>query len=487
MNLNALLDVTAQRAPTPLDRSVSDDGGDAAFADVMSQYGPDCGGKSPTELGAQTTAAADVSAEAGTPVADARSVALEAQIVELEGGANGEALPPVGPASGQTLPPAAALVDLATLDAHPAPQPGDDDQSDSTNAALDPMAAAVLAALAAPVPVVASPPVAPTSATGTAAATVPTVPIVAQGTAAETSDAATVALPTTVDDADSAQLDPTAFERIRAQLDRLQRPTDANPTSEPRRNAVAASTGTTPPTPLDGAVVQTLRTLGRARDDSPQPLPNVRARDVRAIDPAIAGSTKPVATQLATAVDAIARKDQTVESDAPDAPTRIDATQARIGGTDTARDAQPSRLGDAAQQHAQRFAGELADRVLVMRNQRLDGATVTLEPRELGRIDIQVRVQADTTHVSFTAQHAAVRDALEGQLPRLRSMLEEAGLSLGAVDVGHAGARNASGGDGGGSRSYDATRATATVDADAVDSSTPWRPRASSSLIDLHA
>ncbi len=60
------------------------------------------------------------------------------------------------------------------------------------------------------------------------------------------------------------------------------------------------------------------------------------------------------------------------------------------------------------------------------------------------------------THVAFTAQHAGVRDALEGQMPRLRAMLEEAGLSLGNVDVAHSGSRGA--GDSGTARSYSPDR-----------------------------
>jgi flagellar hook-length control protein FliK len=489
MNLTALLDVTAQRVSTPLDRSVSDDGGDAAFADVMSQYGPDGGGKPTTEAADAAAPPTNAPAEAGAPAPNAQTASLEPQDVESAGAQTGDGLPPVG----HPLPLDPTLADLdATLAAHPAAKPVDDAASDADSGS-DPTAAAVLAALVAPAaaPVAARPPapVAPTPLPVVADTPTPAAPIVAKPTSAA-NDAPNMAnVPAPSDDTDATPLDPTAFERIRAQLDRLQRNAESAPTNEPRRAAAPLGTPTTvsaATAPLNGSVVQTLRTLNRGRDDSAPPLTALRGRDPRANADAAVAAPKPIATQLAAAVDAIARKEPTVESDTADAPTRVDSTQTRLVGADTLRDTPSTRLGDVAQQHAQRFATELADRVLVMRNQRLDGATVSLEPRELGRIDIQVRMQADTMHIAFTAQHAAVRDTLEGQLPRLRSMLEEAGLSLGAVDVAHAGARNATGGDGGTARSYD-PRPTTPADTETVDPTTAWRPRASTSLIDLHA
>ncbi len=166
------------------------------------------------------------------------------------------------------------------------------------------------------------------------------------------------------------------------------------------------------------------------------------------------GIAKIANAHLVSALEAAgAQKDSAIlQKDGAADSIRTDAVLPRANGAVEVRDTAATRLGDLAQQHAPRFAAELADRVLVLRSQRFDFATVTLEPRELGRIDIQVRLQADTTHVAFSAQHAGVRDALEGQMPRLRAMLEEAGLSLGNVDVAHSGSRGA--GDPGTARSY---------------------------------
>ena len=186
-------------------------------------------------------------------------------------------------------------------------------------------------------------------------------------------------------------------------------------------------------------------------------------------------------------IEAAAQKDAAAPSKEGAADTiRTDAISPRTNGpVDAARDTAATRLNDLAQQHAPRFAAELADRVLVLRSQRFDSASVSLEPRDLGRIDIQVRLQADTTHVTFTAQHAAVREALEGQMPRLRALLEEAGLSLGNVDVAHSGNRGA--GDSGTARSYAGPQTASATDLDVTDASPRWQRRTETSLIDLHA
>ncbi len=221
---------------------------------------------------------------------------------------------------------------------------------------------------------------------------------------------------------------------------------------------------------------------------TPQPITgHERAPNSLAGDPSRGDGTAKIANaHLASALEAAAQKDTSLlQKDGAGDSIRTDAVLPRANGAIEVRDTAATRLGDLAQQHAPRFAAELADRVLVLRSQRFDSASVTLEPRELGRIDIQVRLQADTTHVAFSAQHAGVRDALEGQMPRLRAMLEEAGLSLGNVDVAHSGSRGA--GDSGTARSYAGAQSVTAADSDVADASPRWQRRTELSIIDLHA
>ena len=64
----------------------------------------------------------------------------------------------------------------------------------------------------------------------------------------------------------------------------------------------------------------------------------------------------------------------------------------------------------------------------------LKSADIQLQPAELGRLDIRVNVAADqSTQVNFVSGHAAVREALDSQMHRLRDMLAQQGM--GQVDV----------------------------------------------------
>lgn len=81
----------------------------------------------------------------------------------------------------------------------------------------------------------------------------------------------------------------------------------------------------------------------------------------------------------------------------------------------------------------------LSERVVVMAGSRLQNAEIRLTPSELGPIRVQVNVEDGTANVTFHAQHAVTRDAIEQALPRLRELLAENGLALGNADVGDRG------------------------------------------------
>jgi flagellar hook-length control protein FliK len=78
---------------------------------------------------------------------------------------------------------------------------------------------------------------------------------------------------------------------------------------------------------------------------------------------------------------------------------------------------------------------QISDRVVMMASNHLRHAEIRLTPAELGPLRVQVSVEDGATHVTFHAQHAVTREALEQALPRLREMLAENGLSLGQADV----------------------------------------------------
>ena len=82
------------------------------------------------------------------------------------------------------------------------------------------------------------------------------------------------------------------------------------------------------------------------------------------------------------------------------------------------------------------WSGMLGERVLVMANNQLQNAEIRLTPAELGPLRVQVAVEDGAANVTFHAQHAITREAIEQALPRLRELFAENGLTLNQADVG---------------------------------------------------
>ena len=78
---------------------------------------------------------------------------------------------------------------------------------------------------------------------------------------------------------------------------------------------------------------------------------------------------------------------------------------------------------------------EMAERVIWMHKQQIPSAELRLNPRHLGPVTIRVDVTQDQATVAFTAQHAAVKEAIEAALPKLREMFSAQQLNLAEVNV----------------------------------------------------
>lgn len=78
---------------------------------------------------------------------------------------------------------------------------------------------------------------------------------------------------------------------------------------------------------------------------------------------------------------------------------------------------------------------ELGEKLLWMHKQAVPSAEIRLNPEHLGPISIKIDVNQDQASVAFTAQHAAVRDAIEAAIPKLREMLGGQNLNLADVNV----------------------------------------------------
>ncbi len=82
-----------------------------------------------------------------------------------------------------------------------------------------------------------------------------------------------------------------------------------------------------------------------------------------------------------------------------------------------------------------KWQAAINERILWMAAQNVSSAEIHLDPPELGPLQVRISVSGEQTQVTFTSQHAAVREALDLGAHRLREMLEDQGLNSVNVDV----------------------------------------------------
>ncbi|WP_426343610.1 flagellar hook-length control protein FliK [Pseudoduganella sp. R-32] len=78
---------------------------------------------------------------------------------------------------------------------------------------------------------------------------------------------------------------------------------------------------------------------------------------------------------------------------------------------------------------------QLGQKVVWMVNGGEQSATLTLNPPDLGPLQVVLSVSNDQASVAFTAAQPEVREALEQALPKLRETMGEAGITLGDTSV----------------------------------------------------
>lgn len=77
----------------------------------------------------------------------------------------------------------------------------------------------------------------------------------------------------------------------------------------------------------------------------------------------------------------------------------------------------------------------MGKQIMMMVNQNIGTAEIRLNPAHLGPIEILIDMSDEQVNVSMSSRHAAVREAMEQALPKLREMLEENGFSLADTDI----------------------------------------------------
>lgn len=129
---------------------------------------------------------------------------------------------------------------------------------------------------------------------------------------------------------------------------------------------------------------------------------------------------------------------QSAQSDTASAPTPTGPTLASTPTDAAAANTnQVQQLALPTQVQQQGWDHALAERVVWMAKQGVQEASIQLNPRELGPIEVHLSVDKGDANVTFVAHHGATRDALEAAMPRLRDMMRDSGLNLAQSDVSH--------------------------------------------------
>ena len=91
------------------------------------------------------------------------------------------------------------------------------------------------------------------------------------------------------------------------------------------------------------------------------------------------------------------------------------------------------------------WAEDVGNQVRWMLGRAESKAELVLTPPNMGKLEVTIPLNGDQTTAQFVASSQAARDALEQALPRLREMLQQAGISLGQTNVSTSGEQGAGG------------------------------------------
>ena len=89
-----------------------------------------------------------------------------------------------------------------------------------------------------------------------------------------------------------------------------------------------------------------------------------------------------------------------------------------------------------------KWGDEFNQKITWLANSKEQIAELHLNPPQLGPMDVVLKVSGDQATALFTSPHAAVREAIEQALPKLREMLADSGIMLGNATVNDQAPRN---------------------------------------------
>ena len=209
-----------------------------------------------------------------------------------------------------------------------------------------------------------------------------------------------------------------------------------------RKADTAAATPATAP-PINAALIGTVPT-------TPAPIARNGRADAAnrdATTPSVAGTAAAAGAAEADPIDLLAaRIEATASSDAgladdraPDSSLAWMAAQTGSTGVANGPAATESRapvLTLAPPIDSDAWAPALGQQMLRMSASGMHTAQLSINPENLGPMQITLKLGDDQAQAMFVTAHESVRKAVEAALPQLRTTLAEHGISLGQTSVG---------------------------------------------------
>lgn len=206
--------------------------------------------------------------------------------------------------------------------------------------------------------------------------------------------------------------------------------------------------------------------------------------------PARPGAFQAILAATATASTEAARPEAAPAMLAPEALALPPALGAAHAPTlDAAPSAAPvHQAALASHPQSPAFAADLGTELRWMVEAGVQQAELHLNPAELGPIQVQLTLNAQTAEIHFAAVHAATRESIQQALPVLREMLAGEGLQLGQAGVSGGGAGGESAQQQARAQERDAHAAAGQPAAGSLaPRTTATAPRAGRGMLDLYA
>ncbi|TQK07521.1 flagellar hook-length control protein FliK [Herbaspirillum sp. SJZ107] len=125
------------------------------------------------------------------------------------------------------------------------------------------------------------------------------------------------------------------------------------------------------------------------------------------------------------ALQATAQVDTSPVATALAQPAMLEAAEAAAAASESLS----ARVGTS------QWENQVGQKVVYMVGSEEQTASLTLNPPDLGPLQVVLSVSNDQASVTFSANQEEVRQALENALPRLREMMSESGIALGNASV----------------------------------------------------